>query len=69
MGYQQQGTNRVDTSDIVLKAVKVGIRDEGRCMGRNPSEGDKYIDGRLVKQYNKRVVERVEEWCITVQEK
>lgn len=39
---QQQGTNRVDKSDISVKSCESRIRDEGRCMRRNPSEGDKY---------------------------
>lgn len=63
-----QGTRRVDKSKRVLKAVKVGKRmKEGvweEILLRVIS-----IDGRLVKQYIKRVVERVGEWYITAQDK
>lgn len=52
----------------MLKAVKVGKRmKEGvweEILLRVIS-----IDGRLVKQYKKRVVERVGEWYITAQDK
>lgn len=63
-----QGTRRVDKSKRVLKDVKVGKRmKEGvweEILLRVIS-----IDGRLVKQYKKRVVERVGEWYITAQDK
>lgn len=65
---RQQGTRRVDKSKRVLKDVKVGKRmKEGvweEILLRVIN-----IDGRLVKQYKKRVVERVGEWYITAQDK
>lgn len=65
---RQQGTRRVHKSKRVLKAVKVGKRmKEGvweEILLRVIS-----IDGMLVKQYKKRVVERDGEWYITAQDK